>query len=63
MKLIGNLNKKLEEHTDIFRIVLLDRFYSMLEKKELDFVEPNLWEDPLENLIFNARIIKSSEDW
>lgn len=61
MKLIGNLNNKLTEKPYIHRIELLDRFYKMLESKELVFVRPTCWTDPLENIIFNARIIREGK--
>lgn len=61
MKRIGQLNKKLKIKPYIYRIELLDRFYKLLDKKELVFVNPDKWDDPLENLIFNARVIKNGK--
>ncbi len=61
MKRIGTLPKKLKELPYIYRIELLDRFYGMLDKKEMTFVNPDKWEDPLENLIFNAKVIKNGK--
>ena len=61
MQLVGQLNKRIQDKPYIYRIELLDRFYKLLEKKEIVFVNPDKWEDPLENLIFNAKIIKNGE--
>lgn len=61
MRLIGDLNKKLIEKPYIHRIELLDRLYKLLNNKELVFVNPDKWEDPLENLIFNSRVIKDGK--
>lgn len=63
MKLIGKLNKRLEEIPNIYRIELLDRFYRILKDKELIFVKPKKWEDPLENLIFNAKVLKNGIEY
>lgn len=56
---IGQLNKRLKDKPYIFRIELLDRFYKLLKNKELIFVNPDRWDDPLENLIFNAKVLKN----
>ena len=61
MNRIGQLNDKLKKKPYIYRIELLDRFYKMLDKKELVFVNPDRWEDPLENLIFNAKVIRNGK--
>ncbi|MFC0263810.1 hypothetical protein [Fontibacter flavus] len=61
MKLVGELNKKLIDKPYIHRIELLDRFYKLLDNNELVFVNPDKWEDPLENLIFNSRLIKNGK--
>ena len=61
MKRIGPLTKKLKIKPYIYRIELLDRFYKLLNNKELVFVNPDKWEDPLENLIFNASVIKNGK--
>lgn len=61
MKIIGNTNKRLDKSPYIYRIEILDRFYQLLDNKELVFVNPDKWEDPLENLIFNAQIIKNGK--
>lgn len=63
MKLIGNLNKPLLKRPYLFRIELMDRFYKILSDSELIFVKPNKWEDPLENLIFNAKILKNGVEY
>jgi hypothetical protein len=61
MKKIGSLPQKLKKSPHIFRIELLNRFYKLLDGKELVFVNPDKWEDPLENLIFNMRVIKNGK--
>lgn len=61
MKQIGKLNKRLKEKPHIYRIDLLERFYKILDNKELVFVNPDKWEDPLENLIFNSKVIKNGK--
>jgi len=63
MKLIGDLNNRLIQNPSIFRIEILERFYEILEKKELVFVRPTEWDDPLENIVFNARIIKDGANY
>lgn len=63
MNKIGQLNIKLKEKPYIYRIELLDRFYKMLDNNELVFVNPDKWEDPLENLIFNAKVIKNGKQF
>ncbi len=59
MNRIGELNDKLSKNPTIYRIELLDRFYKMLDSKKIIFVKPDKWEDPLENLIFNAKLFKN----
>ena len=61
MKRIGKLNKRLTEKPYIYRIELLERFYKLLDNNELVFVNPEKWEDPLENIIFNSKIIKDGK--
>jgi hypothetical protein len=61
MKLLGTLPPQLVEKPYLHRIELLDRFFEMLDKKELVFVQPNCWSDPLENIIFNATFRKNGE--
>jgi len=61
MKRIGQLNNKLKKKPYTYRIELLDRFYRMLDNKELVFVNPDKWEDPLENIVFNAKVIKNGK--
>lgn len=61
MKQIGQLNKRLKEKPYIYRIELLERFYKLLDNKELVFVNPDKWDDPLENLIFNSTVIKNGK--
>ncbi len=61
MKRIGNLNKQLELRPYQHRIELLDRFLKILEDKEIVMVQPKCWTDPMENIIFNARIIKDGK--
>ncbi|TRW24874.1 hypothetical protein FMM05_10270 [Flavobacterium zepuense] len=58
MKLIGTLKEPLIKKPYLYRIELLERFFQVLDNKELVFVQPNCWTDPMENIIFNARIIK-----
>ena len=59
MQLIESLKKPLLEQPYLYRIELLERFFQILDNKELVFVQPNCWTDPMENIIFNARIIKN----
>ncbi|MEQ9216641.1 MAG: hypothetical protein RLO17_01275 [Cyclobacteriaceae bacterium] len=59
MNRIGSISAKLKKKPYIYRIELLDRFYKILDNKEIVFVRPSTWLDPLENLIFNAQIIKN----
>jgi len=61
MKIIGSTNQQLAKNPYIYRIEIIDRFYKLLDNKELVFVNPDKWEDPLENLIFNAQIIKNGK--
>lgn len=61
MKQIGELPQLLIEKPWIFRIELMDRFMQILEHKELVFVRPTCWSDPLENIIFNAKLIKDGQ--
>jgi len=63
MKRIGPLKERLKNNPYIHRIELLERFYKFLDKKELIFVNPDKWEDPLENLIFNAKILKDGKNY
>jgi len=63
MKLIDELNERLKENPALFRIELLERFYKILDNKELVFVKPLKWTDPLENLIFNAKILKNGREF
>jgi len=63
MKRIGDLSKRLKEQPYLYRIELLDRFYGMLDNKEIVFVNPDKWEDPLENLIFNAKVIRNGKPY
>jgi len=59
MKQIGELNKQLQLRPYLHRIELLDRFFQILDNKEIVMVQPKCWTDPMENIIFNARIIKN----
>ena len=59
MKRIGELNKQLQLRPYLHRIELLDRFFQILDNKEIVMVQPKCWTDPMENIIFNARIIKN----
>lgn len=61
MNLIGKLNTKLNTKPYLYRIELLDTFYKMLENKELVLVRPSRWTDPLENIIFNATLLKNGK--
>jgi hypothetical protein len=61
MKRISDLNKQLELRPYLHRIELLDRFLKILEDKEIVMVQPRCWTDPMENIIFNARIIKDGK--
>ncbi len=61
MKRIGDLNEQLNKRPYLHRIELLERFYKMLDDKELVFVRPSCWSDPLENMIFNAKILKGGK--
>jgi len=59
MKLIGELNKQLLEKPYLHRIELLERLLQILDNKEMVMVQPKCWTDPMENIIFNARIKKN----
>jgi len=63
MKRIGLLNEKLNKRPYLYRIELLERFYQILDNKKIAFVKPEKWEDPLENIIFNAKIIKDGKPY
>jgi len=63
MKRIGLLNEKLKKRPYLYRIELLERFYQILDNKKIAFVKPEKWEDPLENIIFNAKIIKDGKPY
>lgn len=58
MKRIGDLNKQLELRPYLHRIELLERFLKILDDEEIVMVQPKCWTDPMENIIFNARVIK-----
>ncbi len=47
----------------IFRIDSLDRFYEVLNKKVLTFVRPSKWEDPMENILFNADVTLNGREF
>lgn len=61
MKRIGELNPVLQKEPYLYRIELLDRFFKMLDRKELIMVRPTCWSDPLENIIFNATLLKQGK--
>jgi hypothetical protein len=61
MKLIGSLNNQLQEKPYLHRIELLERFFQILDNKEMVMVQPQCWTDPMENIVFNARIIKNGK--
>lgn len=63
MQQIGELNPSLHKRPYLYRIELLDRFYKMLDNQQIVFVNPDKWEDPLENLIFNAKVIKDGKPY
>jgi hypothetical protein len=43
----------------IYRIDSVERVFEVLEKGYLTFVHPTLWDDPLENLVFNAKLTRN----
>ncbi|HWB62453.1 MAG TPA: DUF2971 domain-containing protein, partial [Chitinophagales bacterium] len=45
----------------LYRIELLDRFFDMLDNREIVFVRPTCWTDPLENIIYNATLLKNGK--
>lgn len=63
MEQIGQLNDALRKRPYIYRIELLERFYQILKNKELVFVRPDCWSDPLENIIYNARMLKDGKEF
>lgn len=63
MKPIGEFSKRLDGDRKIYRIELLDRFEKILKNEELVFAKPSTWIDPLENLIFNAKIVKDGKEY
>ena len=63
MKPLDPLNSQLNKFPYLYRIELLDRFFQLLDNKELVFVKPSCWTDPMENIIFNARILKGDTEY
>ena len=63
MKTLGKLPSILDRDPYLFRIETLERFYEILENKQLTFVRPGLWTDPLENIIFNASLVKNGKPY
>ena len=63
MKLLGTLNRKLERDPYLYRIELLERLFQILDNNEIVFVQPSCWTDPMENIIFNARILKDGAEY
>ncbi|WP_116789021.1 hypothetical protein [Flavobacterium psychrotrophum] len=63
MNLLEPLNQHLNKYPYIYRIELLDRFFQILDNKEIVFVKPSCWTDPMENIIFNARILKGDTEY
>lgn len=61
MKRIGPLNDQLIKTPYVHRIELLDRFFQILDAKEIVLVKPSCWSDPMENMIYNATIIKNGQ--
>lgn len=61
--MLGNLNRQLERDPYLYRIELLERFFGILNNKEIIFVQPSCWTDPMENIIFNARIFKDGAEY
>ena len=62
MKRVGTIDKKILEKP-IFRIDQINRLYEILDKKELTFVRPSKWSDPLENIVFNALLTRSGKPY
>lgn len=54
MEPLGTLPNKLTTRPFIYRIDTIERFYQILDEKRLVFVWPEIWPDPLENLIISA---------
>ncbi|MGI4873025.1 MAG: hypothetical protein ACRYFX_17835 [Janthinobacterium lividum] len=52
---IDNNVLNLELDTPIYRIFNAQRFYEMLENRQLMLVRPRCWEDPFENFLLSAR--------
>lgn len=61
MQPLTSIPNHLKNQPYLYRVKLLDRFYGILDNQELVFVNPSLWEDPLENIIFNAKITKNGK--
>lgn len=60
MKRVGVIKRAILDKP-IFRIDSIDRVFSVLEKERLVFVRPLKWSDPLENIVFNARLTKNGK--
>jgi hypothetical protein len=62
MKRVGEIKKAIIEKP-IYRIDSLDRFYEILDKRALTFIRPTKWCDPLENIVFNAKMLRDGKEY
>ncbi len=63
MKRIGELNQRLAHRPYLYRIELIDRFLSVLDRQQLVFVRPSCWDDPMENIIYNAEMTRHGQSY
>lgn len=46
----------------IYRIFSLERFFQVLDKKQLALVKPHLWDDPFENVLLKSQFKTASNE-
>ena len=46
----------------IYRIFSLERFFQVLDKKQLTLVKPHLWDDPFENVLLKSEFKTASNE-
>jgi hypothetical protein len=56
-KIKKNLLNDLNENESVFRFLKTDRFFEMLDNKELVLVKPRKWDDPFEDFLSNTSFI------
>ena len=58
-RMIENILNDLSPDKKIYRVVRVDRFFEMIEGKNLILVKPRKWDDPFENLLSKTIAINS----